>query len=287
MTMTTENNSFLKMVHEHERDSNISFEEKTHTYTINTKQNKKDTSFTSVTTWIHSLFPQFNATKIIDKMQKSKNWEKSKYYGMSADEIKALWKKNGQEASKAGTKLHNDIESYYNQHEVDNSSVEFKYFLNFENDRVKDPINDTMLPYRTEWTIYDEELRLSGSVDMLYEYKDSGLLTIYDWKRCKDIKKNNGWEHCNIDELSYIPNTNYWHYALQLNTYREIIERNYNKTIHSLWLVCLHPDKSGYQKISVPIMKTEMNILFQKRLEKFNLEIKTDKSLNIYEEIGI
>lgn len=287
MTMTTENNTFLKMVHEHERDSNISFEEKTHTYTINTKQNKKDTSFTSVTTWVHSLFPQFNATKIIDKMQKSKNWEKSKYYGMSADEIKALWKKNGQEASKAGTKLHNDIESYYNQHEVDNSSVEFKYFLNFENDRVKDPTNDTMLPYRTEWTIYDEELRLSGSVDMLYEYKDSGLLTIYDWKRCKDIKKNNGWEHCNIDELSYIPNTNYWHYALQLNTYREIIERNYNKTIHSLWLVCLHPDKSGYQKISVPIMKTEMNILFQKRLEKFNLEIKTDKSLNIYEEIGI
>lgn len=285
--MTTENNSFLKMVHQHERDSNISFEEKTHTYTINTKQNKDDTSFTSVTTWVHSLFPQFNATKIIDKMQKGKNWEKSKYYGMSSDEIKALWKKNGHEASKAGTKLHNDIEFYYNQHEVDNSSVEFKYFLNFENDRVKDPTNDTMLPYRTEWTIYDEELRLSGSVDMLYEYKDSGLLTIYDWKRCKDIKKNNGWEHCNIDELSYIPNTNYWHYALQLNTYREIIERNYNKTIHSLWLVCLHPDKSGYQKISVPIMKTEMNILFQKRLEKFNLEIKTDKSLNIYEEIGI
>lgn len=287
MTMTTENNTFLKMIHEHERDSNISFEEKTHTYTINTKQNKDDTSFTSVTTWVHSLFPQFNATKIIDKMQKGKNWEKSKYYGMSADEIKALWKKNGQEASKAGTKLHNDVESYYNQHEVDNSSVEFEYFLNFENDRVKDPINNTMLPYRTEWTIYDEELRLSGSVDMLYEYKDSGLLTIYDWKRCKDIKKNNGWEHCNIDELSYIPNTNYWHYALQLNTYREIIERNYNKTIHSLWLVCLHPDKSGYQKISVPIMKTEMNILFQKRLEKFNLEIKTDKISNIYEENGI
>lgn len=287
MTMTTENNTFLKMVHEHERDSNISFEEKTHTYTINTKQNKKDTSFTSVTTWIHSLFPQFNATKIIDKMQKGKNWEQSKYYGMSADEIKALWKKNGQEASKAGTKLHNDIESYYNQHEVDNSSVEFKYFLNFEDDRVKDPTNDTMLPYRTEWTIYDEELRLSGSVDMLYEYKDSGLLTIYDWKRCKDIKKNNEWEHCNIEELSYIPNTNYWHYALQLNTYREIIERNYNKTIHSLWLVCLHPDKSGYQKISVPIMKTEMNILFQKRLEKFNLEKEKNTPLNIYEEIGI
>lgn len=285
--MATEKNTFLKMIHEHERDSNISFEEKTHTYTINTKKNKTDTSFTSVTTWIHSLFPRFNADKIIEKMQKSKNWEENKYYGMTTDEIKSLWKKNGQEASKAGTQLHNDIESYYNQHEVDNSSIEFKYFLDFENDRVKDPTNDTMSPYRTEWTIYDEELRLSGSVDMIYEYKDSGLLTIYDWKRCKDIKKSNEWEHCLIDELSYIPNTNYWHYALQLNTYREIIERNYNKTIDSLWLVCLHPDKAGYQKISVPLLKNEMNILFQKRMEKLNSEMKKDTPSNIYIEIGI
>ena len=287
--MTTEKNTFLKMINEHERDSNISFEEETHTYTIKTKTNNKDTSFTSVTTWIHSLFPKFDADSIIEKMQKSKNWEQNKYYNMTADEIKALWKKNGQAASKAGTQLHNDIEAYYNQHEVDNSSVEFQYFLDFEKDRTKDPSNDTMIPYRTEWTIYDEELRLSGSVDMIYEYKDSGILTIYDWKRCKDIKKCNEWEQCLVEELSYIPNTNYWHYALQLNTYREILERNYNKNIQSLWLVCLHPDKPGYQKLSVPILKTEMNILFQKRIETIYLEEKkTDTcTSSIYKEDGI
>ena len=36
-------------------------------------------------------------------------------------------------------------------------------------------------PYRTEWTIYDEDLKISGSIDMIYENPD-GTLSIYDWK---------------------------------------------------------------------------------------------------------
>ena len=43
---------------------------------------------------------------------------------------KAGWNKNGQEASKAGTKMHYDIECFYNEEdvEVEEDCVEWKYF---------------------------------------------------------------------------------------------------------------------------------------------------------------
>jgi hypothetical protein len=40
-------------------------------------------------------------------------------------------------------------------------------------------VKDTshLKPYRTEWTIYDEELKIAGSIDMVYE-KPNGTLAI-------------------------------------------------------------------------------------------------------------
>ena len=54
---------YLQSIHGHPRDSHITFEEEGHAYTID---GSKD--FTSVTTWIHSLFPHFDADKIINSM---------------------------------------------------------------------------------------------------------------------------------------------------------------------------------------------------------------------------
>ena len=62
---------------------------------------------------------------------KSNKWPQSEYYGMTKEEIKEAWKKNGSEASAAGTKLHADIEHYYNDDPRENESVEYQYFLKF------------------------------------------------------------------------------------------------------------------------------------------------------------
>mgnify|MGYP003318945405 CR=1 FL=1 len=44
-------------------------------------------SFTSTTTFVHRLFPYFNEDKIIDNMMKGANWESSKYYGKTKQQI--------------------------------------------------------------------------------------------------------------------------------------------------------------------------------------------------------
>jgi hypothetical protein len=102
---------------------------------------------------------------------------------------------------------------------------------------------------------------------MIFENED-GTLQIYDWKRCRDIKKNDGFGKCaNKECIEHLPDTNYWHYCLQLNTYKAILEEKYDKKITDLYLVCLHPDNKNknYQRIKVVDLQEEVKDLFRLR----------------------
>jgi len=147
-----------------------------------------------------------------------------------------------------------------NQNKID-EQVEWEYFLHFVRDHPE------LKPYRTEWMIFDEDLKLAGSIDMVYENPD-GTLSIYDWKRSKDITKANSWKKFATNPLICdIPDTNFWHYALQLNTYKSILERKYDKKVTKLCLVRLHPDtkEKTYELIEVPILTKEITDLFEER----------------------
>lgn len=271
--MSFDPQTYLQEKNPHPRDKRISFYEPTHTYTITLPQQdgsvKYDDGFTSVTTWVHSHFSHFDADAVIRNMMRSKKWTKSKYYGMTADEIKKMWEDNGKEASSAGSKIHYDIECFYNNVDVSNDSVEYQYFKQFEECRTREDggFGNTLMPYRTEWTVFDEELRLSGSIDMIYEDED-GSLQIYDWKRCKDIKKTDGYGKCSHTEcINHLQDTNYWHYSLQLNTYKMILERNYGKKVTGLYLVRLHPNNKfkTFERIKVPFLTQEIADLVEMR----------------------
>lgn len=324
--------TYLQEKYPHPRDKNITFDEPSHIYTIklakkreiNTSTNieksknenknivqeyeyEYDSGFTSVTTWVHSHFQTFDADKIIDKMMKSPKWTKSKYYGMTKEEIKQEWERNRDEAAEAGTNMHYDIECFYNKNpNKENKSIEYQYFQQFEKDRtVEGGFGENLEPYRTEWMVYDEELRLSGSIDMIFRetkreqknqsYKNEtvknetekntneitndkmendilehDIVEIYDWKRCREIKKHNSWQSAKTECINHLPDTNYWHYSLQLNIYKAILERNYGKKVNGLYLVCLHPDnKNGsYQRIKVPELKGEIQELIELRKQQ-------------------
>ena len=93
--------------------------------------------------------------------------------------------------------------------------------------------------------VWHDELRFAGSIDMVYENPD-GTLSIYDWKRSKEIKKTDPWVKFSHTEcIDHLPDTNFWHYSLQLNTYKAILEAKYNKKVTDLYLVCLHPNNKN------------------------------------------
>lgn len=250
----------LSKINHHPRDDLIVFDEGPHIYTVN-----GDSNYTSVTTWIHSHFKHFDADKVIKQMMASKKWSQNKYFNKTPEEIKAIWEANRDEAAKAGTKMHYDIECYYNSVAVDNSSVEFSYFMNFVRD------HPHLKPYRTEWMVWDEELRLAGSIDMVFFDERSSSLMIYDWKRSREIIRNKQFEEYSTTEcISHLPDTNFWHYSLQLNTYKAILEKNYGKKVTDLRLVCLHPSNinKNYIIIDVPNLKEEIDELFSLRYKQ-------------------
>ena len=250
---------FLSKLNSHPRDEFITFEEGPHIYTIHGKQ-----GYTSVTTFVHHHFASFDSDTIIKNILSSKRHQSDpsyKYFQMTHEQIDAMWEENRVRASTAGTNMHYDIECYFNNQSVENDSIEFKYFQNFCDDYVN--IDGGLKPYRTEWMVYHEELKICGSIDMIFENED-GTLQIYDWKRCKSIEcESFGGATANLPCISHIPDTNFWHYCLQLNMYRRILQDKYDKKVTGLFLMCLHPDNynKNYQRIEVPFMDEEISEL--------------------------
>jgi len=273
-------NTVLALRNSHIRDRNIKFFERGHRYEITTDLGKK---YTSVTTLVHGQFPKFDADAVIAKIMKSKSWAPGhKYWGLTAEEIKSQWTSSGSAAASSGTNLHEQIETFMNDrrfqfaythkelmqeyemlekydHDLDRGS-EWTMFLNFVRD------HHYLKPYRTEWTIYHEDAKIAGSIDMVYENPD-GTLEIYDWKRCKEITAVNNWNETATNPLiKHLPATNFWQYSLQLNTYKKILEEKYGKCVTKLCLVRIHPDSSQYDLLEVPFLDKEVDDLFQERI---------------------
>ena len=258
----------LAVVNAHARDARISFDEPTHKYTIDGSQYD-----ISCTGFVHSFFGHFDPDKVIGNMMRGKKWnESNQYWGMSPTAIKELWAANGKAASEAGTRMHLDIEHYYNADPIGNvaiddytvqEGIEWDYFMRYE---TKYRIPNGYVPFRTEWLVFYEEIRLAGSIDMVYK-KPDGTIAIYDWKRAKDIKLENPYQS-GLDPVEHLPDTNYWHYTLQLNIYATILEKKYGMTVSELALVILHPNQSSFRVMKLNRLEEEVDAIFEHRLKK-------------------
>lgn len=224
----------------HERDSLIHFNEAEHKYTVNDKE------LISVTTLIDKYFPQFDADYWAAR--------KAPRMGITPDELKAQWEANAERARNLGTSMHDKIEKYYLGISSETDET-FDLFLQFA-------ANHTLLPYRTEWRIFYEEYGIAGTLDFL-EYKD-GVFTIYDWKRSEKLVKNgivlkdNQWGTSAFDPISHIPDTSFYHYALQLSMYRYILEQKYDIHVTASRLGVFHPSNEAYHVVDLPCLKEEI-----------------------------
>jgi len=253
----------LSFTNKHPRDDSIVFDEPTHTYTVNGSYE----GYKSCTGFVHHFFPHFDADVVIAKMMASPKWPQNKNYGKTAEQIKAEWNANGKSASESGTAMHLAIEQFLHGHpEIIQPEVfqtpEWKYFTNFWND-----VSGDLVPYRSEWEVWSEEYKLAGSIDMVFYRKSDDSYVIYDWKRSKEIKMENGFEsgHAPLDHL---PNCNYWHYTLQLNMYKWFLETYYGLKISDMYLIILHPDNSNYKRFKLNHVPDEIQAMLDTRKQE-------------------
>jgi hypothetical protein len=253
----------LTFKNKHPRDAGIQFDEPTHVYTVNGSSK----GIVSCTKFLHEFFPHFDAAAVIRKMMASPKWPQNKHFGKTAAQIKKEWDDNGAAASGAGTAMHLAIEQYLHGHpELIEPAVlttpEWSYFMNFWRDAKSD-----LVPYRSEWEVWSEEHKLAGSIDMVFYRKSDDSYVIYDWKRSKEIKKDNTFPNGKgLGPVAHLPDANYWHYTLQLNVYRWFLETFYGLKISDMYIMIFHPDNDNFKRYKLNRLDDEVEDMVAARL---------------------
>lgn len=214
-------------INKHERDSRLHFIPDRHIYLID------NCPLTiSVSTFVKLFFTPFEAEL----------WAniKAPSLGMTETEVLEMWKQKGKKAAALGTELHSEIEDFLETKSSASNKPEFKHFMNLYNNKLFQ-----LTPYRSEWAIFDDDFRITGTTDMVFKKRD-GSFVIYDWKRSKEIKKENRFSR-GLGPCSYLPDCNFIHYSLQVNIYKRILQSHYGINISEMNLVQLHPNLPDYR----------------------------------------
>ena len=239
------------------REERLHFDELTHVYTVDGNKVPR-----SVTGFLHSFAPDFEAREIAEAMRHSPWWpEKSRKYTkesgevMTTDEILDLWASLGEVASKRGTLLHYHAEQFLNGRPIEEPhSPEFQQLLEIFGLLRR----EGLMALRTELSVFHCGLQLAGQIDGLFTDAD-GCHVIVDWKRCKEIR-----ETCREPlrpPLEHLPACNYFLYALQLNLYAFILESEYGCTVSRLLLGVAHPTAARGRCIELPKLHAEIDAI--------------------------
>jgi hypothetical protein len=120
--------------------------------------------------------------------------------------------------------------------------------------------HSNLSPYRTEWSIYDEEAMIAGQIDALFfDVTRPGSIIMVDWKRARqilsgdmEIQKTQAFGEYGLHTCEFAPNhpgpcrdmldCSYNHYLVQQHLYAHILRLRYAVYVDRLLLVQCHPN---------------------------------------------
>ena len=253
---------YLDDVNAHERDQRLVFvgEGELHEYFLDGQ-----TGLTlSVTSLVKTFFPEFDTEAVAERTFNSKtfatrNHQPSYRYAgcKSVQDIKDRWSK----WSDLGTRLHLNIEQYYNQIAVEPCEENLCTWRQFQR-LMEDSTFVRWEPYRTEWGVFDEETLICGQIDFCGMINPATKeVVLIDWKRCRDIprfaypSRETGNKETGYGCCMKLDSCKYFKYSLQLNVYKYILEKNYGLRVSQMLLVQFHPsleNNNGAKVMLVP-----------------------------------
>ena len=118
----------------------------------------------------------------------------------------------------------------------------------------------SLSPFRSEWSIYDEDAKVAGQVDSLWfdEREEPPLVIMADWKRAREIlsadqglQKSQAFNNKGRRQCAFAPehpgpcrelyDCAFSHYLVQQHLYADFLRRKYDITVTRLLLVQCHP----------------------------------------------
>lgn len=231
----------------------IVFNEDDHSYV--TVSGSKKVIYTSATTFISSFFTKFDPTGAIAE-------RKAKELGCTKEEIQARWKAKGDKSCKFGTHVHEVCEDIILGHAVRNSPLDAKEAATF---KIASAI---AMKFRTELSIFGVEklvfcpnlvIPLAGTIDLLAQSKKDGTYLILDWKTNEQIEVGNKYKKFGLDPIRHVPDTNFYHYALQLSCYEFLLKiGGYVKPDAKFKRALIHLKEDSSKIYQLPDMSNEI-----------------------------
>lgn len=216
----------------------------------------------SATTFIGLFKDKFDAEKIAQKVSKNK---KSKWYGMTPEEIQEAWSSEGKRATDLGTWYHNQREEDITGIEtLEKYGIQLKIFKPIIENNIKYAPDQKLNPgVYPEHFVYLKSAGLCGQSDLVEVVNNE--VHILDYKTNKEIRKESfkNWEGISqkmIGPCSNLDDCNFNHYSLQLSTYMYIIlKHNPKYKPGKLILHHISFEEEGKDKFGNPISKKDQD----------------------------
>lgn len=193
----------------------LTFDEGPHTYT-----DDAGVRYTPVTALVAMGFGEFDAEAAAKAKaaREGSDWRK----------LMATWKADGERAARAGTRLHQNCErQILGQDRMLNQpeSAQERLCFTLAFHEVKAIMDDShIVRLEPEKLVFSPALRLAGSIDLLATCR-GGEYVIYDWKLIRRLNVEAfGGRRGTLPATEAVPDSNYWHYALQLQIYEIILK---------------------------------------------------------------
>ena len=246
-----------------------------------------DDKWLSVTSAISLFKPPFDKEAIAKKSSKNK---KSKWYGMTPEDIISAWDGENKRALRLGSWYHDQREQELIACDtLQRNGIDLNIIRPIEQDGIKlAPAQSLTSGIYPEHMVYLKSAKLCGQADRVEVVADE--VNIYDYKTNKEIKTKayTNWEGITnklSGPLSHVDDCNLLHYTLQLSIYMYIILKHNHSLkpgklqIHHIIFEIEDEDDNGYPIVAtdaagdplvkevvpydLPYMKKEVNAIIK------------------------
>jgi hypothetical protein len=247
--------------------NDITFFDEPHKYYLHNNE------LISVTTLIHRYQEEFNEDY----------WSnyKADQFHVSQDEILAAWKFINKKGTIKGSAIHDYTENLfqnkkyeypkelilkefgfdpvYNEYQITKKHVD-----NFYKD-----VHNKLIPIRTEFVAYDKESMIAGMMDILFYNIKMKEFQIWDWKTNKDFTFEIISRHL-LNDLYLLEDCDLEIYSLQLELYKQIIEKNINIKLGKSYIVWFSHNNDNYQIIECKDRSFYVKKIIENRIAELN-----------------
>lgn len=214
----------------------VIFDTKQYTYLLNGHP------LTSVSKLVNQIKKPFDTDRLAAK--------KARELGVSAEEIKESWAESGRVSKERGKRVHQHIKGILKAVALgklppvngggllalNQPLPEINAFDSFWAEA-----KAVLHPTWVEWVVGDEDLRIGGTIDVLFFNGEAGHSNIFDWKSGKFGLDNH------FQKLLYpfhdLDDCEFNIYSIQLSLYRLILDRNAGIELGDSYIVHLDGDR--------------------------------------------